>query len=431
MERTAFANLLTWKNSNDRKPLILRGARQVGKTYLLRAFGNAEYKKVAYINCDNNPTVNAVFSGGYDMPRILRNRSAIANTSITPGDTLIILDEIQETERGLASLKYFCENAPEYHVAVAGSLLGIALHGGSSFPVGKVDMIDLYPMAFSEFLKAIGEGRLLEMMADGDWDSLRIQHDKLTDCLRQYYFTGGMPAAVEAYTTRHDLKQVRNIQKNILQAYQDDMSKHAPTREIPRINMVWQSISSQLSKENKKFVYGALKKGARASEFEIAIQWLKDCGLIYQINRVKEPHIPLKFYEDLSAFKLFMLDCGLMGAQNDVPADRILIGDDIFKEYKGAFTEQYVMQQLIAMDDMHLYYYSNDNSTMEIDFIAQHGNNVLPIEVKAEENLRAKSLRTFVNNHPELHAIRFSMSGYRRQDWITNVPLFAVPFFDR
>ena len=431
MERTAFANLLTWKNSNDRKPLILRGARQVGKTYLLRAFGNAEYKKVAYINCDNNPTVNAVVSGGYAMPRLLRNLSAIANTSITPGDTLIILDEIQETERGLASLKYFCENAPEYHVAVAGSLLGIALHGGSSFPVGKVDMIDLYPMAFSEFLKAIGEGRLLEMMADGDWDSLRIQHDKLTDCLRQYYFTGGMPAAVEAYTTRHDLKQVRNIQKNILQAYQDDMSKHAPTREIPRINMVWQSISSQLSKENKKFVYGALKKGARASEFEIAIQWLKDCGLIYQINRVKEPHIPLKFYEDLSAFKLFMLDCGLMGAQNDVPADRILIGDDIFKEYKGAFTEQYVMQQLIAMDDMHLYYYSNDNSTMEIDFIAQHGNNVLPIEVKAEENLRAKSLRTFVNNHPELHAIRFSMSGYRRQDWITNVPLFAVPFFDR
>lgn len=426
MIRFAERQLEAWMTSDNRKPLILRGARQVGKTYLLKEFGRKHYHKVAYVNCDNNPRVKELFDIGYDTNVIVRNLSAISKVDITPGDTLIILDEAQEIPKALTSLKYFCEDAPQYHIAVAGSLLGIALHRGTSAPVGKVDIIQLYPMTFGEFLVAKGDGRLWEMIEECDWTSMAIQHPYLVDSLRQYYFTGGMPAAIEEYIKNGKLDKVRRIQSAILRTYQDDMSKHAPANVTARINMVWESIASQLAKDNKKFVYGAVKPGGRAAEFETAIQWLKDCGLVYQVRRTKEPHVPLKFYEDLSAFKLFMLDCGLMGAQANVPADRILIGDNIFKEYKGAFTEQYVAQQLMAMPDTSIFYYSNDNSTMEIDFLVQQGSEVTPIEVKAEENLRSKSLRTYVERHPGLHGIRFSMNGYKRQEWMTNVPLYAV-----
>lgn len=426
MKRFAIKELQEWKNSSERKPLILRGARQVGKTFLLKEFGEKYYDKMAYVNCDNNPRLSELFAAGYDITTIIRNLSAITRVNITAGDTLIVFDEVQEIPNALTSLKYFCEDAPEYHVAVAGSLLGIALHEGTSAPVGKVDIMELFPMTFGEFLCAKGDDAIWEMIESCDWTSMKIQHSYIVDCLRQYYFTGGMPAAVRSYVESGNLEKVRKIQKGILKTFQDDMSKHAPSRETPRINMVWESISSQLSRDNKKFIYGAVKPSGRASEFEVAIQWLKDCGLVYQVRRAKEPHIPLKFYEDLSAFKLFMLDCGLMGAQANVAAKRILIGDDIFKEYKGAFTEQYVLQQFVAMDDMHPYYYSNDNSTMEIDFIVQHADHVIPIEVKAEENLRSKSLRSYINRHPELHGIRFSMSNYREQEWMTNIPLYAV-----
>lgn len=426
MIRFAERQLEAWMTSDNRKPLILRGARQVGKTYLLKEFGRKHYHKVAYVNCDNNPRVKELFDIGYDTNVIVRNLSAISKVDITPGDTLIILDEAQEIPKALTSLKYFCEDAPQYNIAVAGSLLGIALHRGTSAPVGKVDIIQLYPMTFGEFLVAKGDGRLWEMIEECDWTSMAIQHPYLVDSLRQYYFTGGMPAAIEEYIKNGKLDKVRRIQSAILRTYQDDMSKHAPANVTARINMVWKSIASQLAKDNKKFVYGAVKPGGRAAEFETAIQWLKDCGLVYQVRRTKEPHVPLKFYEDLSAFKLFMLDCGLMGAQANVPADRILIGDNIFKEYKGAFTEQYVAQQLMAMPDTSIFYYSNDNSTMEIDFLVQQGSEVTPIEVKAEENLRSKSLRTYIERHPGLHGIRFSMNGYKRQEWMTNVPLYAV-----
>jgi predicted AAA+ superfamily ATPase len=336
------------------------------------------------------------------------------------------LDEIQEVPRGLASLKYFCENAPEYHVAVAGSLLGISLHADTSFPVGKVNIIELYPMSYEEFLLAMGEKELLEYLKNKEWASITALKSRYIEYLRQYYFVGGMPEAVGAYKENKDVLEVREIQQAILYAYQSDVSKHAPAHEVPRINMVWRSIPSQLAKDNKKFVYGVLKKGGRAAEFEIAIQWLMDCGLVYKVNRITTPQLPLSFYEDFSAFKLFMLDCGLMGALAKVPAAQMLIGDNVFKEYKGAFTEGYVLQQLKASGDWPIFYYSNENSTLEIDFVIQLDSEVVPIEVKAEENLKSKSLRAYINRYPDLKAVRFSMSDYREQEWMKNVPLYAL-----
>jgi predicted AAA+ superfamily ATPase len=426
MKRFAWSKLEAWKDSSMRKPLILRGARQVGKTYLLKAFGETMYRNVAYVNCDNNQLMYDLFKDDYDMERIIRNLSAITKEDIQPHQTLIILDEIQEVPKGLASLKYFCEQAPEYHVAVAGSQLGIALHAGTSFPVGKVDMIDLYPMNFEEFLLAMDENRLLQFLQTKDRTSLRALRNRYIELLRQYYFVGGMPEAVSSYRENRNILNVRRIQETILSAYQDDISKHAPTREIPRIHLVFRSIPAQLGKENKKFIYGALKKGARAAEFEVAIQWLIDCGIIHKVNRITRPQLPLSFYEDFSAFKLFLLDCGLMGALAKVPASSILVGENVFKEYKGSFTEAFVLQQMKTMEDISIYYYSNDNSTLEIDFVIQCGERIIPIEVKAEENLRSKSLRTYIEQHPNLKAIRLSMSDYQDQEWMENIPLYAV-----
>lgn len=425
MERSIYSSLKKWKESPTRKPLILQGARQVGKTYILKEFGAREYSEVVYINCDDNNDMQNMFVD-YDVDRIIRSMSAISGISIKPSTTLLILDEIQEVERGLASLKYFCEKAPEYHVAVAGSLLGITLHEGTSFPVGKVDMLYMYPMDFEEFLLAMGKEQLVELLRSKSWAALTPLRGMLTELLRQYYFVGGMPEAVKTYVERGDIWEVRSIHSKIIDAYRNDMSKHVPKQQVQRINMVWNSIPSQLARDNKKFIYGALRKGARANDFEIAIQWLVDSGLVHKVHRISKPVVPLKFYEDMASFKLFLLDCGLLGALSETPPEQILIGDNVFEEYKGAFTENYVLQQLKSLPRTFVYYYSNDNSTLEIDFVVQHEAHVIPIEVKAEENLRAKSLRQFVTDNAGLHGVRFSMSDYREQDWLTNVPLWAV-----
>ena len=428
MYRNIINQLKEWKNKKYRKPLVLAGARQVGKTFMLTEFGKQEFENVAYINCDDNNMARDLFLQDYDMRRIILAIGAITRQTIIPGKTLIILDEIQELRRGLAALKYFCEKAPEYHVAVAGSLLGIAMHHGESFPVGKVDIINIYPMTFDEFLLAKGKRQMVDILKSKDWDTIKLLRSEYIKTLREYYFVGGMPEAVKTFIETNDSMEVRRTQKDILFTYQKDISKHVPSREANRINMVWQSMPSQLVKENKKFIYGVAKPGARAKDFETAIQWLLDAGLVYKAERVTEPKMPLKFYVDINSFKLFLLDCGLLGAMSETPAAKLLVAENGMEESKGAFTENYVMTQLVATKDSSVFYYSND-SKLEIDFLIQHDCDIVPIEAKAEENLRSKSLSTFVERHPEFHGIRFSMSDYRKQDWLTNVPLYAASVY--
>lgn len=420
-----MTQLKAWKENPTKKPLLLKGARQVGKTYILKELGQRYFHNYAYVNCDNNPAAAGIFSPDYNIDRIVRELSALTNQPITP-DTLIIIDEIQEAPAGLHALKYFHEQRPDLYVAVAGSLLGVALHSDESFPVGMVDILEMYPMTFDEFLLATGSEILAKELESAPWDVLNPIADEYVNWLRQYYFTGGMPEVVKNYLATADVPLARKLQNDILTAYQLDISKHAPVNQVPRINMVWRSIPSQLARENKKFIYGALKKGARANDFEIAIQWLQDAGLVYKIPRVNKIGVPLAFYEDLSAFKLYMLDCGLFGALSATPPELILVANNIFSEYKGAFTEQYALQQLIPLNDTHIYYYTNDRSTLELDFILQHGVRVYAVEVKAEENLKAKSLRQVALDNPQIAAVRLSMSPYRQQSWMTNVPLWAA-----
>lgn len=431
MERTFIAKLAEWKLRENRKPLILDGARQIGKTWLLKEFGRSCFSKTAYFNCDKNIKLKEVFSGGYDMKRILRDLGGLAGFEITASDTLIIFDEIQELPDVLTSLKYFCEDAKEFFVAAAGSLLGLSAHSGTGFPVGKVDVLHLSPMSFSEFVLARkGEG-LFKILTESPSDELKNLHSVFVELLREYYFTGGMPEAVNAFVQEKPLSEIRMIQKSILYAYEKDISKHTESRETAKIHQVWESLPMQLAKENRRFVYGALRHGARAKDFENAIQWLVDAGFVFKVRRIRKAGIPLAFYEDFDAFKLFMVDLGLMGAICETPPEDILIGNSIFEEYKGAFTEQYVFQELKAVQNandtgLQIYYFSADDSKQELDFILQHKNKIIPIEVKAEENLRAKSLRQFVHDNPQTHGARFSMSHYRGQDWMTNVPLYAV-----
>lgn len=397
----------------------------MGKTYILKEFGKQAFEHVAYLNCDSNEAAKNLFVQDYNMQRILLAIGAMTGVEMVPGKTLIILDEIQEAPRGLHSLKYFCENAPQYHVAVAGSLLGIAMHRGESFPVGKVDMLHLYPMTFDEFLLAKGEKQMADLLFAKNWDTIKILRDKYIRILREYYFVGGMPEAVNVFISTNDAVKVREVQNNILYTYQKDISKHVPTSEANRINMVWQSMPSQLVKENKKFIYGAVKPCSRAKDFEVAIQWLMDAGLVHKVARINLPKIPLKFYEDLSSFKLFLLDCGLLGALSETPPEDLLLSNHDMVEYKGAFTENYVLSQLAASQSSSVFYYSND-AKLEIDFLLQDGSQIVPIEAKAEENLRSKSLSQLVANHPGLQGLRFSMSDYREQDWMRNVPLYAA-----
>lgn len=425
MKRKIYQHLLKWKKDKDRKPLILLGARQVGKTWIMQHFGENEYEKVAYVNCDDEPQMKELFKLDYDIKRILLNLQAITHVKITPGDTLIILDEIQEIPRGLHSLKYFCEKAPEYHIMVAGSLLGVTLGKGESFPVGKVDMISMYPMDYEEFLVATDNEGWLDILHSKDWALIEAMMPKLIEILRQYYYVGGMPEVVKKYIENQDLQQVRTLQTKILEAYRRDISKHTSDNDSARIRQVLNSLPAQLAKENKKFVYGAVRKGGRAKDFELAIQWLLDAGIIYKVNRIKEPKIPLKYYEDFDAFKLFLLDCGLLACMTEAPADQMLIGNNVFTEFKGAFTEQYVMQQLKAID-LSPYYWSNSKTPAEIDFIIQNGSRIIPIEVKAEENVRARSLAQFIKDNPELKGLRISMKGYVDQDRMENIPLIAI-----
>lgn len=424
MKRLILQQLCKWKDSSERKPLILNGARQVGKTYILNEFGKAYYKNVAYINLDKDKQAASIWEKDFDVNRIILSLSALLDVSIKPEDTLIILDEIQDCPKALSSLKYFCEDAPEYHVVVAGSLLGLSLHEGVSFPVGKVDMLRLYPMTFREFLMANGEERLADLLIGDDMELIDVLGGKYKYLLRQYYYTGGMPAVVKEYVESHDLQKVRDIQKQILFDYRRDFSKHAPANQVPRINMVWDSIPSQLAKENRKFIYGAIKKGSRASEFEIAIQWLIDAGLVYKIPRVTAVRMPLKFYEEQTVFKLFVLDVGLMGAMVDIPAKDVLVNDNAIVEYKGSFTELYALTQIVTMGAP-VYYYSSNDSIVEIDFIVQGNERVIPIEVKAEVNVKAKALRQFVTDNPDLRGLRLSMLGFQEQNWMENKPLYA------
>ena len=431
MRRKIYSRLLEWKNSKDRRPLMLLGARQVGKTWIMRHFGEQEYSKVVYVNCDDEPRMKQIFDLDYDIERILTTLQAITGQKATPGDTLIVLDEIQEVPRGLHSLKYFCEKAPEYHVMVAGSLLGVTLGGGESFPVGKVDMLYMYPMDYEEFLEATGHGEWVGLLHSHDWPLVDALLPKLVELLRQYYYVGGMPGVVGRYVENRDLKQVRTLQHEILDAYGRDIFKHTSAAESVRIRQVLASLPMQLAKESKKFVYGAVRKGSRAKDFELAIQWLLDAGIIYKVNRIREPRVPVKFYEDFDAFKLFLLDCGLLACMADAPADQMLIGDNVFVEFKGAFTEQYVLQQLLAVG-LTPYYWSNAKTPAKIDFIVQQGSRLVPIEVKAEENVRARSLAQFIKDNPGLKGLRLSMKGYANQEWMENVPLVAIDaFFDR
>lgn len=425
MYRSVVNQLIEWKESDERKPLIVLGARQVGKTYSLLDFGKQHYKYVAYINCDENEQAKNLFVQDYNMERVLFAIAAIAGVPVVPGDTLIILDEIQEIQKGLASLKYFCENAPEYHVCVAGSLLGITLRHGESFPVGKVDMIRMFPMSFTEFLIARGRNLVAEQLQKKNWYMLTGLHLTLVQMLREYYLVGGMPEVVKTYLKTNDPNSVRKVQNKILIAYRNDIAKHTTDEESKRIGIVWRSMPSQLSKENKKFIYGVAKKGGRAKEFEVAIQWLIDAGLVIRVGRASSPTMPLKVYEDLSAFKLYLLDVGLLGAMAEVDPATLILPNDM-KEGKGMFTENFVCTHLAASIEQSIFYYSKDNSPMEIDFMIQHGTNIVPIEVKSEENLKSKSLSVFLQQHENMRGVRFSMSPYREQERMTNVPLYGA-----
>lgn len=426
MERTVLQQLISWKNSDDRKPLILNGARQVGKTWVLREFAKREYKKEAYVICRKNEYARSIFTKDFDVERILRGLRAITSVDITPDDTLIILDEVQDIPEAIEALKYFCEQAPQYHIAVAGSLLGISLHANVSYPVGKVDEINIYPMSFEEFLLAKGEKEIYKSVVAKDYATTNMVHEKLVELLRQYYYVGGMPEAVQKYIDTGALQAVRRIQNRILSGYDIDFSKHAPADQVQRIRMVWRSIPSQLFKENKKFIYGTLRKGARVKDFELAIEWLVNSGLVYKVARCNKLSLPLAIYEDLSAFKLYFLDLGLLGAMVDTEASQILVSNNAFTEYKGGMTEQYVLQQYISHGVSPIYYHKTDDSRLEIDFVVQHSSHILPVEVKAEANVRANSLTMLLANNPDMQAIRYSMLPYKEQGQLTCIPLYMA-----
>ena len=426
MYRMAMENLLAWKQSRRRKPLIIEGARQVGKTWLMKEFGRQAYGDTVYINFDSNARMAELFASDLDTKRLVLGLELYAGRKIDPENALMIFDEVQEVPRALAALKYFCEDAPQYHIVCAGSLLGIALHRGTSFPVGKVDFLKLYPLSFQEFLMAIGKKQFSELLDQQDFSMITSFRETYADALKQYYFVGGMPEAVESFAENQDFNEVRQIQKRILAAYEQDFSKHAPNEVVPRLRMLWNSIPAQLAKENKKFIYGLVREGARAKDYETALLWLSDCGLVHRVSRVNAPGIPLRAYEDMKAFKLFVLDVGLLGCMTGLHQRTLLDGNALFVEFKGALTEQYVCQQLKTLADLELCYYTNDRGSCEVDFVVDTGGRVMPLEVKAETNLRAKSLKTYREKFsPEL-AIRTSMADYRKEDGLVNLPLYAI-----
>lgn len=426
MYRIAIEKLYKWKESKRRKPLIIEGARQVGKTWLMKEFGEKAYKNTVYVNFDLNSRLDTLFENDLNPERLIMGLELYAGHKIDPDNTLIIFDEVQEVPRALTSLKYFYENAPQYHIVCAGSLLGIALHQGTSFPVGKVDFLKLYPLSFREFLMATNKERFADLLLSSDYDMITTFKDDYIAALKQYYFVGGMPEAVLTFKESGDFAEVRAIQRRILAAYEQDFSKHAPNEIVTKIRMLWNSIPSQLAKENKKFIYGLVREGARAKDYEIAIMWLSDCGLVHKVSRVNNVGIPLKAYEDLKAFKLFLLDVGLLGCMAGLHQSTLIDGNALFVEFKGALTEEYVCQQLMTMDDINVYYYTNDRGSCEVDFVVDTGERIMPIEVKAEVNLKAKSLRAYKERFSPEISIRTSMADYKKEDWLINLPLYAI-----
>ena len=426
MYRIALEQLLQWKESKRRKPLIIKGARQVGKTWLMKEFGKQAYIDTVYINFDSNTRMEELFSSDLDTERLIMGLELYAGRKIDPDNSLLIFDEVQEVPRALTSLKYFYENAPQYHIVCAGSLLGIALHQGTSFPVGKVDFLKLYPLSFKEFLMATGKERFAELLDTQDFPMITSFRQTYIDALKQYYFVGGMPEALQNFAENKDFNEVREIQKRILAAYEQDFSKHAPYEIVPRLRMVWNSIPSQLAKENKKFVYGLVREGARAKDYETAIMWLCDCGLVHKVNRVSTANIPLRAYEDLKAFKLFVADVGLLGCMAGLHQRTLLDGNSLFVEFKGALTEQYVCQQLQTIENINIYYYTNNRGSCEVDFIVDTGQRIVPVEVKAEVNLKAKSLKTYREKFLPEVCVRTSMTDYKKEEWLVNLPLYAI-----
>lgn len=426
MYRSAMEQLNKWKQKTNKKPLIIRGARQAGKTWLMKEFGKTAYEKTVYINFDNNPQMKELFSLDMRIDRIIMGIELYVGHKISPHNTLLIFDEVQEVPKALSSLKYFNETAPEYQIVCAGSLLGIALHQGTSFPVGKVEFMDLYPLSFTEFMRAMGKEQFVDLLDKGDFEMATMFRQDYVDLLKYYYYVGGMPEVVQSFVDNRDFNEAREIQERILAAYEQDFSKHAPNEVVPRIRMLWNSIPAQLTKENKKFIYGIIKEGARAKDYETALMWLTDCGLVHKVYRVTAPSIPLKAYEDLKAFKLFLADVGLLGCMVRLNQSVLLDRNELFKEFKGALTEQYVLQQLKTVKGVDTYYWTNDRGNAEIDFLIDTGSEVVPIEVKAETNLKAKSLKTFCEKYNPKMAIRTSMTDYKQEDWLLNLPLWAV-----
>ncbi|RHN01742.1 ATP-binding protein [Dielma fastidiosa] len=426
MYRTAIEQLREWKANERRKPLIIRGARQVGKTWLMKEFGDSSYEKVVYVNFDNNELMRNLFEGSLEISRLITGLELYAGHKIDSDNTLLIFDEVQEVPKALTSLKYFNEQAPQYQIICAGSLLGVALHEGTSFPVGKVEFMDLYPLSFVEFMIAMNKSQYVDLLQDGNFDMAVTFKQDFIDILKYYYYVGGMPEAVQAFVDSRDFNEVREIQQNILTAYEQDFSKHAPNETVPRIRMLWNSIAAQLAKENKKFIYGLIKEGARAKEFELALLWLTDCGLVHKVHRVSAPNLPLKAYEDLKAFKLFLVDIGLLSCMVGLQQKVLLDGNELFKEFKGALTEQYVLQQLKTIKGLNVYYWTAERGLAEVDFIIDNGSNVIPIEVKAEQNLKAKSLKVYQEKYQPKIAVRTSMADYKKEERLLNLPLWAI-----
>lgn len=431
MYREAIKKLEKWKNSSKRKPLIVNGARQVGKTYILKEFGTKYYEKFAYINMDNNTRMKELFEGSFDTDRLIQGLKIESGVNIEPGNTLIVLDEAQEVLNSISALKYFNENANEYHIIIAGSLLGITLHKGISFPVGKVDFLNMYPLNFKEYLIALGKEDFAKIIEEKNEDMLKIFSDEIKNCLREYYYVGGMPEVVNDYITNKDYIQVREIQNTILKDYEEDFSKHIPPEQIMKVKQIWDNFTAQISRENKKFVFGALKQGARGSEYEEAINWLVNAGLLIKVNRVNTSKLPLSGYIDYNAFKIYFFDVGLLSAKNKLDAKTLLEKNKIFTEYKGALTEQYVLTELISNYDLTPFYYTSESKKYEIDFLIEYDSKVIPIEVKAEENIHAKSLKEFIEkNNTEIN-IRTSMLDYKVNDKIINIPLYSIGDFDK
>ena len=426
MYRCAIEELNQWKQRKNKKPLIIRGARQVGKTWLMREFGKTAFEKMVYVSFDNNWRMKELFSADLNIERIITGLELYAGNKIDPANTLLIFDEVQEVPQALTSLKYFNETAQEYQIVCAGSLLGVALHKGTSFPVGKVEFLDLYPLSLTEFMRAMGKEQYVELLEKGDFGLAATFKQEYIDLLKHYYYIGGMPEVVQAFSENKDFNEARGIQQRILAAYEQDFSKHAPNDAVPRIRMLWNSIPAQLAKENKKFVYGLIKEGSRAKDYELAMLWLADCGLVHKVHRATAPSIPLKAYEDLKAFKLFLLDVGLLSCMTRLRQDTLLDGNELFKEFKGALTEQYVLQQLKTIKGIETYYWTNERGNAEIDFVIDNGINVIPIEVKAEVNLQAKSLKTYRDKFNPNLSIRVSMADYKNEKWLLNLPLWAI-----